>query len=115
MTEQKRNLVTVENLWATYGTFKAVRGISFAIPKGEVFGFIGPNGAGKSTTLKILATLKAPSFGKVLIDLLKFPVNDILASRRMPGGLTMRSHVELLHMDTFAQVFKRRAAKRRRQ
>ena len=64
----KRDAVYVENLWASYGTFKAVRGISFTIPPGEVFGFIGPNGAGKSTTLRILSTLKAPAFGQAQID-----------------------------------------------
>ncbi len=68
MNEIVPNAISVENLWATYGTFKAVRGISFSIPRGEVFGFIGPNGAGKSTTLKVLATLKAPSYGEVAVE-----------------------------------------------
>jgi ABC-2 type transport system ATP-binding protein len=68
MTELVPNAIKISNLWATYGTFKAVRGISFDVPRGEVFGFIGPNGAGKSTTLKILATLKAPAFGEVHVD-----------------------------------------------
>lgn len=68
MNDERRDMVRIQNLWATYGTFKAVRGISFAIPEGEVFGFIGPNGAGKSTTIKVLATLKAPAFGTVEVD-----------------------------------------------
>ncbi|MFK7817808.1 MAG: ABC transporter ATP-binding protein [Planctomycetaceae bacterium] len=68
MTDLVPNAIKIDNLWANYGTFKAVRGISFEVPRGEVFGFIGPNGAGKSTTLKVLATLKAPAFGKVFVD-----------------------------------------------
>ena len=56
-------MVEIGNLWVKYGSLEAVRGISFAIPKGEVFGFIGPNGAGKSSTIRVLATLQEPTGG----------------------------------------------------
>lgn len=52
-------VVRVRNLWVRYGKLEAVRGISFDIPKGDVFGFIGPNGAGKSSTIRVLATLQS--------------------------------------------------------
>jgi len=56
------SVAKVSNLSVRYGKLIAVNGISFELPKGEVFGFIGPNGAGKSTTIKVLATL-LPVFG----------------------------------------------------
>ena len=61
-------MVQVRNLWVRYGKVKAVRGISFDIPPGEVFGFIGPNGAGKTSTIKVLATLIRREAGTATID-----------------------------------------------
>ncbi|GAB6134602.1 ABC transporter ATP-binding protein [Thermococcus prieurii] len=60
-------LVEVENLEKDYGKVKALKGVSFSIREGEIFGLIGPNGAGKSTTLKILATLLKPTGGTAKI------------------------------------------------
>ena len=47
--------VRVDRLTKDYGEVQAVRGISFEVAKGEIFGFIGPDGAGKTTTFQILA------------------------------------------------------------
>ena len=47
-------VVEVANLEKRFGAFKAVAGISFAVRRGEIFGFLGPNGAGKSTTIRML-------------------------------------------------------------
>jgi ABC-2 type transport system ATP-binding protein len=60
-------LVTVENLWVSYGKTLAVHGLSFTIPRGEIYGFIGPNGAGKTSTIKVLATLLKPAAGVATI------------------------------------------------
>ena len=55
--------VDVDNLGRRFGGVEAVRGLSFRIHEGEVFGLLGPNGAGKTTTLSMLSTLLAPSYG----------------------------------------------------
>jgi ABC-2 type transport system ATP-binding protein len=51
------------DLVKSFGAVEAVRGVSFAVPPGEVFGFLGPNGAGKSTTIGVLCTLTTPTSG----------------------------------------------------
>jgi ABC-2 type transport system ATP-binding protein len=55
--------VTVDRLEKRFGSFVAVDRISFAVGRGEVFGFLGPNGAGKSTTIRMLTGILAPSGG----------------------------------------------------
>jgi ABC-2 type transport system ATP-binding protein len=62
------NVVSVSNLHIRYGKLHAVRGISFEIPRGEVFGFIGPNGAGKSSTIRVLATLLTKYDGSATVN-----------------------------------------------
>jgi ABC-2 type transport system ATP-binding protein len=56
--------VAVRDLRKSYGALEAVRGISFAIQRGECFGLLGPNGAGKTTTVEILEGLLAPTSGE---------------------------------------------------
>ncbi len=56
-------MVEVEGLHKSYGKTPALRGISFRVEPGQVFGLLGPNGAGKTTTLRILATLVRPDGG----------------------------------------------------
>lgn len=56
--------VSVRDLTKTFGSFTAVNGISFDIPKGKIFGLLGPNGSGKSTTIRMLCGVITPTAGK---------------------------------------------------
>src|SRR6266542_2619017 len=59
--------VTVENLHKRYGAHEALRGVSFEIHEGEVFGLLGPNGAGKTTTVEILEGYRRRDEGDVQV------------------------------------------------
>lgn len=60
-------IISVKNLVKNYGSFQAVKGISFDVKEGEIFGLLGPNGAGKSTTLEIIETLREKTSGEVQV------------------------------------------------
>src|SRR5919107_2551788 len=60
--------IEVNDLVKSYGDVEAVRGVSFTVPPGEVFGFLGPNGAGKSTTINMLCTLARPTSGAARVE-----------------------------------------------
>ena len=60
--------ISVKNLIKNYGDFQAVKGISFDVFEGEIFGLLGPNGAGKSTTLEIIETLRDKTSGEVIVN-----------------------------------------------
>jgi ABC-2 type transport system ATP-binding protein len=64
---KSRKIIEVNNLVKKYGEFTAVKGISFEVFEGEIFGLLGPNGAGKSTTLEIIETLRDKTEGKVTV------------------------------------------------
>jgi ABC-2 type transport system ATP-binding protein len=61
-------IISVKNLVKNYGNFQAVKGISFDVQEGEIFGLLGPNGAGKSTTLEIIETLRTKTSGEIIVD-----------------------------------------------
>lgn len=65
---EKKTIISVTNLVKNYGSFQAVKGISFDVYENEIFGMLGPNGAGKSTTLEIIETLREKTSGEVFVD-----------------------------------------------
>ena len=64
----QNTIISVRDLKKSYGTFEAVKGISFDVYEGEIFGLLGPNGAGKSTTLEIIETLRDKTSGEILVN-----------------------------------------------
>ena len=61
------SVLQVENLIKRYGDVEAVRGLSFSVAEGEVFGLLGPNGAGKTSTIEIMEGLRVPDGGRVSV------------------------------------------------
>src|SRR6478736_1100513 len=99
-----KTIITVKDLVKNYGNFNAVKGISFDVYEGEIFGLLGPNGAGKSTTLEIIETLREKTSGEVMVcgmDLDKQPheIKKIIGVQLQTSGfypgLTL---VELIHL-----------------
>ncbi len=81
--------IEVKGLRKTYGEFEAVRGIEFAVPRGEVFGLLGPNGAGKTTTVEILEGYRARSAGEVAV--LGFDPGERSRALRARLGIVLQS------------------------
>ena len=79
-------MISVSGLVKEFGPFRAVDGIHFEVPKGQILGFLGPNGAGKSTTMKMLTCFIQPTYGTATVGG-KDIVRDSLAVRRMIGYL----------------------------
>lgn len=61
-------MIHVDNLHKSFGEVKALRGVTFSAPDGQITGLLGPNGAGKTTTLRVLYTLLTPDEGSATVD-----------------------------------------------
>jgi ABC-2 type transport system ATP-binding protein len=105
-------VIEVEELRKSYGDVEAVRGVSFDVAAGEVFGFLGPNGAGKTTTINILCTLAKPSGGRAFVaghdvvvarDEVRRNIGLVFQDPTLDGYLTaeqnLRLHAELYGVD----------------
>jgi ABC-2 type transport system ATP-binding protein len=95
-------MIEITGLSKLFGTFTAVRDLTFSVRPGEVLGLVGPNGAGKTTTLRTLAGIIPPTRGQVRIgghDLLEDPINAKRALAFFPDEprlfdyLTVRQHL----------------------
>jgi ABC-2 type transport system ATP-binding protein len=106
-------VIEVEQLRKSFGDFEAVRGVSFEVGAGEVFGFLGPNGAGKTTTINMLCTLAKPSGGRATVaghdvvterDDVRRNIGLVFQEPTLDGYLTaeqnLRLHAELYGVDS---------------
>jgi ABC-2 type transport system ATP-binding protein len=104
--------IEVTDLVKSYGDVEAVRGVSFTVGRGEVFGFLGPNGAGKSTTINMLCTLARPTSGSARVsgfdvvterDDVRRHIGLVFQDPTLDGYLTaeqnLRLHAELYGID----------------
>ena len=93
-------VVEVEQLVVRYGSFAAVDHISFAVRRGEIYGFLGANGAGKTTTIRVLCGLLPPTEGSVRVAGVGYkqgadsPIADIRPPRSLLGTSTGYDQVE---------------------
>ncbi|HNT98391.1 MAG TPA: ABC transporter ATP-binding protein [Elusimicrobiales bacterium] len=76
-------MIELKGLTKTFGSFKAVDGLSLRVPPGEIYGFLGPNGAGKTTTVKILSGIMKPTAGTVVVDGVDMLADPLAAKRRL--------------------------------
>ena len=110
--------IEVDNIVKRFGTFEAVKGLSFEVLHGEVFGLLGPNGAGKSTLIRMLTTLVTPTSGTARVsgfDVVREPNQVRLCIGVIPQAMT--SDLDLSaweNMTVFAKFYGLPRAKRKK-
>ena len=98
-------IVQVEDLKKSYGAVEAVRGVSFEVHEGEVFGLLGPNGAGKTTTVEILEGLRRPDAGRVRVCGLDPHASGPAFKQQIGAVLQSTSLPDMMHVDEAMTLF----------
>jgi ABC-2 type transport system ATP-binding protein len=97
-------IIQVDGLYKNYGPVEAVRGITFAVEEGEVFGLLGPNGAGKTSTVEILEGMRTPDRGTARVcgldpersgSAFKQKIGSVLQSTALPDKLRVMEALNL--------------------
>jgi ABC-2 type transport system ATP-binding protein len=76
-------MIEVKGLVKTYGTNRAVDGVTFSVKRGDILGFLGPNGAGKSTTMKMITGFLRPDSGTATVDGIEVTRDPVGVKRRL--------------------------------
>lgn len=76
-------MIEVKDLVKTYGSKRAVNGVSFTVRRGEILGFLGPNGAGKSTTMKMITGFLRPDAGTATVDGIDVTRDPVAVKRKL--------------------------------
>jgi ABC-2 type transport system ATP-binding protein len=76
-------MIEVKDLVKTYGSKRAVNGVSFTVRRGEILGFLGPNGAGKSTTMKMITGFLRPDAGTATVDGVDVTRDPVAVKRKL--------------------------------
>ncbi len=94
-------LLSLKNLSRSFGTTRAVAGVSLDVNQGEFFGLLGPSGCGKTTTLRMIAGLEKPDSGAIL-----FQDKDItnLPPERRGFGMVFQNYALFPHLNVFENV-----------
>ena len=106
-------VIQAEGLYKSYGSVEALRGVSFEVEEGEVFGLLGPNGAGKTSTVEILEGMRTPDRGTARVCGLdpeksgfkfKEQIGAVLQSTSLPDKIRVKEAIDL-----FAKFYRRHA------
>jgi len=76
-------MIEVKDLVKTYGSKRAVNGVTFSVRRGEILGFLGPNGAGKSTTMKMITGFLRPDGGTATVDGIDVASDPVAVKRKL--------------------------------
>jgi ABC-2 type transport system ATP-binding protein len=100
-----KTIIEVKELHKKYGDFHAIKGISFEVNEGEIFGLLGPNGAGKSTTLEIIETLRTKTSGTVFVDGIDLDKHPEEIKKRIGVQLQASGYYPGLNLVELIQLF----------
>jgi ABC-2 type transport system ATP-binding protein len=104
-------LIEIRNLHKNYGQVAALKGVSLAVPAGEIFGLLGPNGAGKTTLIRCLCTLTRPDMGEIWVagisvlaqprqvrQKLGYVAQELALDKVLTGRELLQLHADIYHL-----------------